>query len=107
MVAPETRYEVMDGRVLYVAAADPPHAIRHSKVVALVEAHVKEEYEVACDMLTRTSEFDDIAPDVSVFPRALDPETEGRQLEEITFEVVSTQRLSHAAAKAEPNGHWF
>jgi hypothetical protein len=52
-------------------------------------------------MLTRTSETSDIAPDVSVFPSARDPKTGGRQLEELAFEVVSTQSLSRAGAKAE------
>lgn len=52
-------------------------------------------------MLTRTSETSDIAPDVSVFPRARDEVTGGRQLEQLAFEVVSTERLSHAADKAQ------
>jgi hypothetical protein len=51
-------------------------------------------------MLTRTSVLDDIAPDASVFPRERDPDTGGRRIEELAFEIVSTERLSEAAVKA-------
>jgi hypothetical protein len=62
--------------------------------------HAAEDFDVASDMLTRTSETNDFAADVSVFPCAPDPETGGRQLEQLAFEVVSTESLGHAAAKA-------
>lgn len=100
LVAPESRHEIYDGKVVYVAPADEPHGTRHSKISALLEAHAAADYDVASDMLTRTSKIDDIAPDASVFPRARHPKTGGRQLEELAFEVVSTERLSHAADKA-------
>src|SRR5512140_2066170 len=51
-------------------------------------------------MLTRTSETGDVAPDVSVFPRARDPRTGGRQIEQLAFEIVSTESLGHAGRKA-------
>lgn len=100
LVAPESRYEILDGVVTYVPPADPPHGERHSKISALVEAHAHGDFKVASDLLTRTSRIDDIAPDVSVFPRAPDPDTGGRQLEQLAFEVVSTQFLAHAGKKA-------
>lgn len=84
-----------------MAPADEPHATRHSKISALLEAHVGEEYEVASDMLTRTSALDDVAPDASVFLAARDAETGERQLEELAFEVTSTEALSHAGRKAQ------
>ena len=65
-----------------------------------MEAHVAPEFDVASDMLTRTSETDDVAPDVSVFPYARDPATGGRQLEHPAFEIVSTETLGHAGQKA-------
>lgn len=55
--------------VCRVSPADEPHGTRRSKISALLEAHAREDFEVASDMLTRTSEFDDMAPDVSVFPK--------------------------------------
>jgi hypothetical protein len=51
-------------------------------------------------MLTRTSERDDMAPDGSIYPKARHPETGGRQLEELAFEVASSETLSHAGKKA-------
>jgi Uma2 family endonuclease len=100
LVAPESGYEIDDGKVVYVPPSDEPHGTRHSKAAALFEAHASDEYDVACDMLTRTSELNDRAPDVSVFPRARHPETGGRQLEEIAVEIVSTQSISDAGRKA-------
>jgi Uma2 family endonuclease len=100
LVAPESRYEIDEGRLEYVAPSDEPHGSRHSKLSALLEAYVRAEWDVASDMLTRTSETSDVAPDASVFPVARDEETGGRRLEELAFEVVSTERLSHAAKKA-------
>jgi Uma2 family endonuclease len=101
LVAPETRYELEEGRLSYVAPADEPHGTRHSKLSALLEAHTHADYDVASDMLTRLTEVDDQAPDASVFPRARDQVTGGRQLEELAFEVVSTSRLARAAVKAQ------
>jgi Uma2 family endonuclease len=97
---PETRYEVIHGKVEYVPPADEPHGTRHSKISALLEAYAAPAYDVASDMLTRTSEKGDMAPDASVYPAARDAVTGGRQLEELAFEVVSTERLAHAAKKA-------
>lgn len=100
LVAPEARYEIIDGKVVPVPPADEPHGTRHSKVSAILEAYVAEGHDVAVDMLTRTSATGDMAPDASVFPAARDPETGGRQVEALAFEIVSTERLSHAARKA-------
>ena len=100
LVMPETRHEIVDGRVTYVSPADELHGSRHSKLSALLEAYVLDEYDAASDMLTRTSKIDDVAPDGSVFPQARDPETGQRQIEQLAFEVVSTERLGHTESKA-------
>jgi Uma2 family endonuclease len=100
LVMPGTRFEVIDGKVEHVPPADEAHGSRHSKISALLEAHAAAGYDVAVDMLTRTSAKGDMAPDASVFPAARDPETGGRQLEEMAFEIVHTRRLGHAAKKA-------
>ena len=100
LIMPETRYEVIDGQVVYVSPALPPHASRHAKLLALLEAYVVDGYDAACDMLTRTSEKGDMAPDGSIYSLAPDPETGGRQLEELAFEVVSTETLGHSGIKA-------
>jgi Uma2 family endonuclease len=100
LVAPETRHEVYDGELVEVSPADPPHAERHLQLAALIEAHTGLEVEAAADLLTRTSRVDDVAPDVSVYPEAPDPRTGGRQLEQLAFEIVSTQTLGDAGRKA-------
>jgi hypothetical protein len=100
LVAPESGYEVEDGGVVKVSPSDDLHGIRHSKLSALLEAHVAHDYEVASDMLTRLTEIDDIAPDASVFPQGRDPATGGRYIEELAFQVLNTEKLSAAAKQA-------
>lgn len=100
LVEPETRDEMYDGELVQVSPADPPHATRHVQLAALIEAHIGPGFEVAADLLTRTSKVDDFAPDISVYPDAPDPTTGGRQLEQLAFEIVSTQSLGHAGRKA-------
>jgi Uma2 family endonuclease len=100
LIVPESRFEVVDGEVLYVSPADPPHASRHSKLSALLEAYSAEGFDAASDMLTRTSATGDMAPDGSVYPLGPDPETGGRRLEELAFEIASTQSLHTAGKKA-------
>ena len=62
LVAPEARYEIEDGKVVYAAPADELHAETHASLGALVQAHRAAGYWVAIDMLTRTSRVSDIAP---------------------------------------------
>ena len=100
IVRPQTRYEIEDGRLVYVPPADPPHGEAHAQLAAVVEAHRGDAFKVAVDLLTRTSRIDDIAPDVSVYPKALDPKTGGRQLDHLAFEIASTERLGHAGKRA-------
>ncbi|MEO8705709.1 MAG: Uma2 family endonuclease [Kofleriaceae bacterium] len=100
LVAPGSRYEIIDGLVTYVPPALPPHALRHSKVSALVEAHAHADYQVASDMLTRTSRIDDLAPDVSVYARAPHPSNGGRQLEVLAFQVMASESPGRATTKA-------
>jgi len=100
LVEPGSGFEVFAGKILAVPPADEPRGIHHARIVALLDAHVVPEYEVAVDMLTRTAELDDIAPNASVFPRARDPETGGRQIEELVFDFVNTQRPGEGGEKA-------
>jgi len=100
LVEPKTRYEILDGELVFVSPADPPHSRRHAKVAALLETHAFPEFAVVCDQLTRISKVDDVAPDVSVYPDAPDLRTGRRQLEQLAFEVVSTGSLGYAGRKA-------
>lgn len=100
LIMPDTRYEVVDAKVVHVSPALEPHGSRHSKLSALLEAYAAPGYNAASDMLTRTSHESDFAPDGSLYPAARDPETGGRQLEQLAFEVVSSESLAHAGNKA-------
>src|SRR5436190_21159610 len=100
LVAPETRYEMVDGELVYVPPSDYDHGDRQSKASGLIDACVRPEVSVVTEVLTRTSRTSDIAPDISVYPRALDPATGRRRVPELAFEIVSTQSLASAADKA-------
>jgi len=100
LVTPGTRYEMLDGELIYVPPADGPHGTRHAQLAAVLEAHVTADFQVAVDMLTRTSKTSDIAPDASVFPRGPHPVTGRRQLDHLSFEIASTQTLAYVARKA-------
>ncbi len=100
LALPEAGYEILDGVVTFVVPSDPPHGERHATVAVLIRSHVSSAFKVAIDMPTRTSKIDDVAPDISVFPRAPDRQTGGRQLEQLVFEIVSTEAMSTATRKA-------
>ncbi|MBI2378778.1 MAG: Uma2 family endonuclease [Deltaproteobacteria bacterium] len=100
LVMPESRCEVIDGELIFVNPAERRHASLHSKLCAILETHVGPQYDATCDMLTRTAPKGDMAPDASVLLLEDDPETGERHLEELAFEVVDTERLSHASRKA-------
>ncbi len=100
LAEPETRYEVLDGEKVYVVPANEPHGTAHFGLDYILRAHVARGYIGASEMLTRTSPTKDMAPDASVYPEARDPVTGGRQLEELAFEVASTQSLKEVAARA-------
>jgi putative restriction endonuclease len=100
LAPPETRLEYLEGIELFAAPADPAHATLHAKLAYLLEAHVAKGYVAAVDLLTRTDEATDFAPDASIYPVALDRRTGGRRLEELAFELSDKQALSVATKKA-------
>jgi len=100
LVAPGSRYEILDGALVYVPPADESVGTLRANIAVLAEAHVAANFKVAIAMLTRTSNTSDIAPDVSVFPCARDRRTGGRQLEQLAFVIVGTKSPSHARRKA-------
>ncbi len=100
LVAPGSRAEILDGRVVMAPPADEGHAVPHAVLAYVLRAHVTSDFLVAVDLLTRTSEEADFAPDGSVYPRERVPETGGRQLDELAFEIVSEQPLGVPTTKA-------
>ncbi len=101
LVAPEAHAEILDGRVYRTMGANPPHATQHFHATAVFAGVLADGYTGAVDMLTRADAETDAAPDVSIFPSAPDPETGERRIEEIAFEVLDTERLSHTTKKVE------
>jgi len=101
LVKPEiTRDEIIGGRRVVASPAKEPHATQHAELDYVVRAHVAPGYRVAADLLTRHDYDSDFATDVCVFKAGADPETGGRHLEEIAFEVVSEQNERLATEKA-------
>jgi len=101
LVAPEvTRTEIIGGRRVVASPADQPHANRQTDVGYLLRAHVARGYEVDTELLTRHDEESDFATDVCICKEGVDPATGRRFLEEIAFEVVSTQRRRNVTEKA-------
>ena len=100
LVMPGTRYEILDGQLLFRPPADEPHGTVHLDLAAVLHAHVTSEYRGAVDMLTRTKDVGDHAPDASIYPKDRDPVTGGRRLEELAFEIMSEQSLSVPTGKA-------
>jgi hypothetical protein len=101
LVVPElTRDEIIDGRRMVTHAALPPHATRQCDLDYVVRAHVAPGYISASDLLTRFGEKSDFASDTCIYREAVDPATGTRSLEEIAFEVVSTQSERKVTKKA-------
>jgi hypothetical protein len=102
LVVPEvTRDEIIKGRRVVAEPADAPHGDQHFRLDYVVGAHVASGYEGSTDLLTRTGKKSDFATDACIRKTGTDPATGTRYLEEIAFEVVSTQSERYAADKTE------
>ena len=101
LATPETPEEYFHGELRLKWPSKPPHAIQQYRLAYVLGGHVAEDYEGAVEMLTRTGHDTDFAPDASVFPKAPDEKTGGRQLEELAFEICSSQSTGAAGKKAE------
>ncbi|HXU33386.1 MAG TPA: hypothetical protein VN851_22690 [Thermoanaerobaculia bacterium] len=102
LVVPEvTRDEVIKGRRVVAHPALPAHGDEHSEIDFVVRGLVAPGYQVSTDLLTRVAGDSDFASDSSIRRKGDDPATGSRYLEEIAFEVVSTQNERNVAEKAE------
>ena len=100
VVQPETRQEMIDGRIVHVAPALAPHAVCHTRLGYLLGASVAPGYVGTLDLLTRTSEDWNFAADGAVLKQGKDPATGHRYLEELAFEIKYTQSLSEMTDRA-------
>ena len=101
IVRPETREEMVRGKLYIAQPAHPPHADRHARLDQVTATYVKPGYIVSSDLLTRFGPKSNFATDVCVRKDGQDPKTGGRHLEELAFEIVSTQSLRHITIRAE------
>lgn len=101
LVEGETREEMLRGERIYAAPAREPHAERHFELDYVIRAHVKDGYIGASDLLTRAGPGSEFATDTAVRKRGIDPDTSTRYLEELAFEVVSTQSMREMIMRAE------
>ncbi len=91
---------MVDGVRVETMGANEPHATRHFAAAHVFAGTLAAGYEGAVDMLTRVDANNDLAPDVSIFPEGVDPETGGRKQEEVVFEVCDSEELAHVTKKA-------
>jgi hypothetical protein len=102
LVAPEvTRDEIIAGRKVVAFPAEAPHGDKQVDLDSLLRFHVAPGYVVSADLITRFAVDSDFASDTCVRREGVDPATGRRHLEEIAFEVVSTQSERNAAEKAQ------
>ncbi|HEV2856103.1 MAG TPA: hypothetical protein VHC97_25165 [Thermoanaerobaculia bacterium] len=95
-----TRDEMIGGVRVVASPAHPPHGDQHTDLDYLLRAHAAPGYRASTDLLTRHDEDSDFASDTCLRKEGRDPETGGRYLEEIAFEVVSEQNQGYVTEKA-------
>jgi hypothetical protein len=101
LVPEGTREEVLRGQRMYAAPARAPHADPHCRLDYLISAAAASGYVTSSDLLTRAGPGSEFATDTSVRREGIDPTTKTRYLEELAFEVVSTQSLREITLRAE------
>ncbi len=102
IVEPETdaREEMVRGQLVVAMPAQPPHGDQHTLLDFAITPHVAPGYVPSTDLLTRFSEGSNFAADLSI-RRAGKDEHGHRHLEELAFEVVSTQTRTDMTIRAE------
>lgn len=99
LVEPETEREMLDGRVIRVPPAAPPHADRQVAIGYVLNATVEPSYIASSELLTRVSDDSDFATDVCIRKAGKDAQGH-RYLEELSFEIKHTQSQSDLDKRA-------
>ena len=102
LVAVETdaREEIVRGELLIAMPANPPHGDQHTLLDGVILHHVAPGYVPSTDLLTRFGPGSNFASDLSIRKAGKDAEGH-RHLEELAFEVVSTQTRRDMTIRAE------
>ena len=101
LVRPETREEMVRGRLVLAMPALEPHADRHHELDFLTRGAVAPGYVGATELLTRAGEGSQFATDTCIRREGIDPATNHRYLEELAFEIVNEQSLGDITVRAE------
>jgi hypothetical protein len=101
LVRPETREELVRGRLVMAPPAKEPHADCQADVVSLARRGAAPGYVAATELLTCTGPMSDFATDACIRREGIDPTTGARYLEELAFEVVAEQTLREITERAE------
>jgi hypothetical protein len=99
-VEPESGQELLDGEVREAAPAGPIHARHHNQVDYVLRACTASDYGADTDLLTRQALPHNFASDTSVRRNGTDPATGDRYLEELAFEIQSTQSTEDLEKRA-------
>jgi hypothetical protein len=99
-VEPESGQELFDGEVREALPAGPKHARQHNQVDYVLRAYVAPDYGADTDLLTRQALPHNFASDTSIRKDGIDPETGDRYLEELAFEIKSTQSAEDLEQRA-------
>jgi hypothetical protein len=78
-----------------------PHADQHFRLDYVIGAHVVPGYVGSVDLLTRPAGSSNFATDTCIRREGVDPRTNGRYLEEVSFEVVHEQSTKDITERAE------
>lgn len=73
-MAPESRFEAVDGVLIETMGANEPHATANGELAFVLRAVAKSGFRCAVDMLTRADRYSDVAPDASIFPAERGPD---------------------------------
>lgn len=101
LVEPETREEMVQGRLIHALPATPEHGDEHTVLNYLVRGHVAPGHTASTHLLTRAGPTSDFATDTCIRRSGIDPRTSSRYLEEVAFEVVDTPFLAPTMERAE------
>jgi hypothetical protein len=101
LVRPETREELVRGRLMLKPFATAPHAARHSMINSVTRNVISPEHRGASGLLTRFGSDSDFGTDVCIRREGIDPATGTRYLEELVFEIVHEEPLEALTERAE------
>jgi hypothetical protein len=99
-VEPESGQELFDGEVREALPAGPKHGSQHHRIECVIGAYLAPGYDAAIDLLTRQAVPHNFASDTSIRKLGTDPATGDRYLEELAFEIKSTQSTENLEKRA-------